>query len=160
MHCRPAGPFIRIVSGSNILVDPDSTEADHSDANWMIIEDMISTTYLRAKFGKKNGDGGWDSIYDPTHVLATDAGGSEKDVEQLVNSFKLFEEKDSSFDKQGFASQYAYERAWRTRCAFVWDRVTRRLLLFSTRIGQRRSGYGMIHSTCLVLPCIQAVIQD
>ena len=38
---QPSGPFAKVKSPFEILVDPNATEIDLSDANWLIEEDLI-----------------------------------------------------------------------------------------------------------------------
>ena len=120
----PAGPSLKIVSPFNMLVDPDSLEQDHSDANWMMKRDYIATSFLNAKYSViKSGER--RHVYKPTHVMKiavdNDAGQN--------NNFTLFTD-DQEFTKLGFASEEAYKNSQRTMVWFIWDKVLRRIYMF------------------------------
>lgn len=125
---RPAGPFVRICIHSMILVDPNSEEPDHADANWMMRADMIQTGFLAAKYGSKSGDE-YKSLYEPTHVLAAAEGTETEDL----NNFKMFNNNDEDGAKYGYPDKDAYDKAKYTKVWFVWDKVTRRVYMYNDK---------------------------
>jgi hypothetical protein len=127
---RPSGPFVRVVDFSSILVDPQSEESDHSDANWIMRSDFLQTQYLAARYGKKDGDAEntFKSIYEPTHVLLAADGEAGEDLK----NFKLFN-TDSDANKYGYKDKEAYDKAQYTKVWFVWDRVTRRVFMYNDK---------------------------
>lgn len=130
---RPSGPWCKFRHPRDVYVDPDSVEEDHSDARWIIICDYVSTEWLKAVYGKRNGE---DqnvsmSIYEPTHVL--DAGTQERDTGDAATYSELTLEDDDPFKRYGYRDEFAFKRGCRTRVAFVWDAITRRVLMYNTK---------------------------
>jgi hypothetical protein len=50
---QPSGPTLHIRMPHQVLVDPDHNDPWLSDANWLMIEDMMPTEYINAVFGKE-----------------------------------------------------------------------------------------------------------
>lgn len=136
---RPAGPWARFRRPQDVLIDPDALEDDHSDAGWLMIAEYISTAYLNARFAQRKGDK-LVSVYKPTHVLArgSASGGSEghNAAEMEIQNYTLFSTDDK---RSGGATDYGYtdddtfRKACRTKCWWVWDRTTRRVLLYTDK---------------------------
>lgn len=125
----PPGPCTRLRSTFSVYVDPTSTEPDHSDASWLTYYDFIPTAYLQAVYGEKK-DGQYVSVYEPTHVLR--AGGDLNNIEDEVNNFTLFTGKTEDNGKAyGYTNEAAYKAAQQTKVWYVWDKTTRRVLLFA-----------------------------
>lgn len=127
----PAGPFARTYRGDQVLIDPASTEDDHTDAQWIMCEVMFATKYLNARYRIKKPDGSYANPYKPSHVV--DAGGSStvENTQQQIDNFKLFDYNEDVPNKYGYADRDAYERAKRTKCWYVFDKVKRRFYLFA-----------------------------
>lgn len=123
-----AGPKIRVRHPASVIVDPNSEESDLSDAQYIIFDDYLRTSFLKAMYGKKNEKGEFLSIYEPTHVIA----GSHQSVsghDDEINNFTLLGD-DHDFQKYGYKNEWEYENAQRTRVWYVWDKTTRRVLMF------------------------------
>lgn len=130
---RPEGAWVKFRRPHEVLVDPDGTEDDLTDHNFILIADFLATDYLRAVFGTKRPDGQWDSIYQPTHVLKVN-GKSGSDVEEDVNNFTLIDDEEkNAATNYGFDDVSSYEKAQRTKVWWVWDKVTRRVMLFNDK---------------------------
>lgn len=120
---RPEGLFLRLLNPKDVLVDPEASDPHANDANWVMVRAYLPTEYVRAKFTEeKNGED--RSAYKPSHVLRL--GKSDQDD---LSSFKAI--KDSTeYGDNGYSDQYAYDKSCRTECWYVWDKVTRRVLLY------------------------------
>lgn len=126
----PAGPTISLRSPFRIYVDPTATEPDHSDAAWMIEEDHIQTDLLNALYGKPGEGDETVSVYEPTHVIS--ATSSNNSIQDEVNNFSLFSTSETvNAASFGYKSNAAYKKAQYTRVFYVWDKTTRRVLLFA-----------------------------
>ena len=127
---NPEGLFAKSRPAWEVLIDPETTEPDGSDAQWMMVPDYLPTEYLNARFGKKRDDGQVESLYKPTHILAVAADQSNDDQ---VNNFSLFTDKDSSeFSKHGYEDEESARRCDRTKVWYVWDKVTRRVYMYAS----------------------------
>lgn len=127
-----AGPKVRLRMPWTVLIDPNN-EDDLNEAQYIMFDDYLRTSYIQAMYGKKNDKGEWESIYEPTHILSdtksdTDIGGRDSEI----NNFTLLEgEKD--YQKYGYKTKEEYDNACRTRVWYVWDRTTRRVLMFNDK---------------------------
>jgi hypothetical protein len=115
-----------------VIVDANSIEDDFDDSNFMAVYISFSTAYLNAKYRKKDANGAWISEYKPTDVVAQpdDEGGTS--VQAEVDSFKLFDETKDNYKDYGYSDRMAYERAKRTKCCYIFDKVKRRFYLYAT----------------------------
>jgi hypothetical protein len=120
-----AGPFVKYRAPHSIVVDADATMPDFSDAKYIWIEDFYPTSYLNARYGSKDEDGIVKSLYEPTHVLLA----SDK-TESNMENFKLFE-TDAEAHSYGYNDTAALQRAHRTKCWRIWDKITRRIYLYA-----------------------------
>ena len=126
----PAGPTISLRSPFRIYVDPTASEPDHSDANWMIEEDHIQTDLLRALYGKPGEGDETVSVYEPTHVIS--ANNDSRTIQDEVANFSLFTPSETvNAASFGYKSNAAFKKAQYTRVFYVWDKTTRRVLLFA-----------------------------
>ena len=113
-----------------IIVDPASMEPGGGDAMWMMEWDYLPTSYLNAVYGTKHGKE-TRSTYSPTHVLDA-SKGAVQDVEEQVNTFSLFSSaEDATASSYGYDSQAAFEKAQHTKVWYIWDKATRRVLMFA-----------------------------
>jgi hypothetical protein len=67
----PSGPWVKVRRPDQVIVDPTATDLDLSGAcNWVMVEDLMFTSLLRAKYGRKRpGTDEWESIFSPTNVI-------------------------------------------------------------------------------------------
>lgn len=130
---RPSGPFTKLRRPHDVLIDPDSVEDDYSDARWVMIRDYISTAYLNAKFTTSKGNQK-QSVYKPTHVIKAGEGGSNghNSAEHEINNSSLFnlDENKHTASNYGYNDEASYRKAQRSCCWWVWDRITKRVLLY------------------------------
>lgn len=123
----PQGPTVAVIPSHDIIVDPDCSSPDKSDAMWIMKRMYIRTNYLNARYGVKDADTGQTkSVYEPTHVLV----GTEEDIENQVNNFKILSD-DARPQQYGYNNKDAMNEASRTMCWAVWDKATRRLELYA-----------------------------
>lgn len=125
----PSGPKVSIKSPFRIYVDPTSEEPDLSDANWVAEYDFLPTAYLRAVYGIKDGEQ-YKSAYEPTHIMRAGAnqdGSTEDDA-----TFTLFNKDETNGGRHyGYKTAAAYAAAQYTKVWYIWDKTTRRVLLYS-----------------------------
>jgi len=128
----PAGPFVKSIRGEDVTIDASSVEDDFSDAGFISVDIMFPTNYLNARFRKKDSNGNWVSEYKPTDVVDAIDGSESTSVQAEVDSFKLFDESKDNFKDYGYRDQRAYDRAKRTKCALIFDKIKRRFYLYAT----------------------------
>jgi len=127
----PAGPWAKFKGPHQVLVDPASEEMDASDAKWIMVSDFMPTQSLLARYATKDRDSKqWKSIFAPTHIMRMSSDG--EDSHEDIDAFSLFQSGKSAKD-HGFEDEESFEAAQLTLVWFVWDKVTRRLLLFSDK---------------------------
>lgn len=125
----PSGPWTNNVMPHRIFVDPTSTQPDGSDAKWMMEWDYLPTSYLNAVYGNMQGEE-VRSVYEPTHIMC--AGNEISGVEEQVNNFSLFKsEEESNASEYGYSNAVAYKAAQHTKVWYIWDKVTRRVLMYA-----------------------------
>lgn len=118
----PSGPWAKYRENKQVLVDPNSCDDDGSDANWMMIWDMIPTNALNAMYADKDKNGTFKSVYKPTHVMSSSESGTS-DIDDQVKNFRLFtNEDDKNKDRD--------ESCDVTKCWFIYDKTTRRIELY------------------------------
>lgn len=125
----PSGPWAKVFLPHRIVVDPLSVEPDGSDANWMMEYDYLPTSYINAVYGKRHGEE-TRSVYEPTHVLNATASETQS-IEDEVNNFSLFNSDDPDASANGYDNAHAYAAAKHTKVWYVWDKVTRRVLMYA-----------------------------
>jgi len=128
----PAGPWVKVRRPDQIIVDPTATDLDLSGpCNWVMIEDLMYTALLRAKFGrKKPGTDEWESVFSPTNVIKAGVSPDQGERGQTDN-FQLFSYSTSEHSKYGYADQASFLAAQMTKVVYVWDKVTRRVELYN-----------------------------
>jgi hypothetical protein len=132
---QPAGPFARYRRPECVHVDPNASEIDLSDANWIIIDDMLPTSYIQARFGQKNkDDASVQSLYKPTHTMKVGQSEEATDGSSPLD-YSMFEENSaiSTMKDAGYDDEESYRRSQYTSVSYVWDKVTRRLLMFNSK---------------------------
>lgn len=126
---NPAGPFVKTFNGDKVLVDPTSCEDDFSDANWMMVEVMLPTRYLLAKYAKKDEKTGqYNSVYKESYVI--NPGDNTGDPQDELTSFKLMKES-ASYKDAGYSDDAAYQKARMTKVWYCFDKVKRRFLMIA-----------------------------
>ncbi|NJL53770.1 hypothetical protein HC928_00595 [bacterium] len=125
----PSGPDVRWLHPKQVIVDPDSEQPDRSDAKWMGHYEFLCTEYLKATYATKDEDE-YKSIYQPTHILKI--GDAENNVEDEINNFSLLDDG-QDYRKYGFEDEESYNAAKRTKVWFIWDRTTRRLMMYNDK---------------------------
>jgi hypothetical protein len=124
----PGGPTATLRSAFRVYADPTCLEPDYSDANWMAEYDYIQTSLLRAVYGIKDGEQ-YKSAYEPTHVLKV---GTTPTDELDDATFTLFTKDATKGGRHyGYSNEKAYESAQYTKVWYIWDKTTRRVLLYS-----------------------------
>lgn len=129
---QPAGPWAVVRHPKDVIVDPDSTMPDHSDAKWLMIRDVLDTSFINAVYRKKDADGNYSSIYKPTHVLdakATTPNMAGHDEE--ITSFSILKDDAINPSDYGYDDENSFKRAQRTFVWKVWDRITRRMEMYA-----------------------------
>jgi hypothetical protein len=130
---QPSGPWAKIKSPFQIIVDPEAKEIDLSDARWVMEEDMLPTEYLLARYASKVGDE-YKSLFQPSHVIKMNVENDSGDIETNQENFSIFEESEKDTAKTfGFDDEHAFNKAKMTKVYFVWDKTTRRVLLFNSK---------------------------
>jgi hypothetical protein len=124
----PSGPWVRNNMPHRIVIDPTSVEPDGSDAKWMMEWDYLPTSYINAVYADRQGEE-WRSIYEPTHVMHKD--DTENAVEDAVNNFSLLNSNNMDAAAHGYSDHGAFKSAQHTKVWYVWDKVTRRVLMFA-----------------------------
>lgn len=126
---EPSGPTAKYRGPNRVLIDPNAEEVDLTDANWIMTWDFLPTEFLLARFAKKNKKSGQQtSIFEPTHVMKL---SKEKDsAHEEITNFQLFTE-DAKGETFGFEDEDAFRKAKYTKVWFVWDKVTRRVLMYN-----------------------------
>jgi hypothetical protein len=129
---QPSGPFAKFRGPMDIFIDPNAKEIDLTDANWVIEEDILPTTFILAKYANKSGNE-YKSIYKSTHVMKVSIGGSEDEDDKSADNFSLFDDGKDTAKTFGFDNEIAFERAKMTKVYYVWDKVTRRVLMYNAK---------------------------
>ena len=131
---QPSGPFAKVKSPFEIHVDPSAKEIDLSDANWLIEEDILPTEFILAKYAKRKGKSNeFRSIYAPTHIMKVSLGEQNDDDNNSADNFSIFEEGKDTAKSFGFNDEVAFEKAKMTKVFKVYDKVTRRVLMFNSK---------------------------
>lgn len=125
---QPAGPWVKFRRPHDVLVDPDAIEEDGSDANWMMVADFLATEFINAVYAERDKTGRLVSAYNPTHVLKSE--GADTSVDEQVNNFSLIPDS-ADWKRMGFEDDESFRRAQRTKVWWIWDKVTRRVFLYS-----------------------------
>lgn len=130
---QPSGPWAVFRNPKDVIVDPDASLIDGTDAKWSMVRDVFETSFINAVYRKKDPDTGkWQSLYKPTHVLkaSPDASTNMAGHDEEITNFQLIKDNDD-WKQFGFDNEDAYRRAGRTFVWKVWDRITRRVYLFA-----------------------------
>ena len=128
----PSGPWVKVRRPDQVIVDPTATDLDLSgQCNWIMIEDLMYTSLLRAKYGRKKPDSDeWESIFSPSNVIKAGVSPDQGERGQTDN-FQLFSYSSSEYAKYGYSDQKSFLAAQMTKVVYVWDKVTRRVELYN-----------------------------
>jgi hypothetical protein len=128
----PSGPWVKVRRPDQVIVDPTATDLDLSgQCNWIMIEDLMYTSLIRAKYGRKKPDSDeWESVFSPTNVIKAGVSPDQGERGQTDN-FQLFSYSSSEYSKYGYTDQRSFLAAQMTKVCYVWDKVTRRVELYN-----------------------------
>ncbi len=131
---RSSGPFVKARNPKQIIKDPNAEEPDGSDGNFMMVSDYLDTAYIQAVYASydpdaQDGKGEYKSIYKSSHVIRLN---NERSVDDEVNSFTLIDNA-ATHKNFGYDDEESYRKAQKTKVWYVWDKVTRRVLLFNDK---------------------------
>jgi len=126
-----SGPYIKVVQPNMVIRDPNVQEGDLSGDTYLIVGEFIRTNYLRAVYATKGDNGEYHSIYEPTHVLPNNNRNISGHDDE-INHFSLLS-GEADFNKYGYKSQEDFDSACRTLVWKVWDKTTRRVLMFNDK---------------------------
>jgi len=130
---QPAGPFATVKTPFEIMVDPNAKEIDLSDANWVIETDILPTSFILARYAERKGKtDDFHSIYSPTHVMKATLDGDESE-NTTEDTFSIYDSNNDTAKSFGFDDEEAFEKAKMTKVYKVWDKVTRRMLMFNSK---------------------------
>ena len=128
---QPAGPFAKYRSPFDVIVDPNAKEIDLSDAKWVMIRDYMPTEFIKARYGKTK-DGETKSVFEPTHIMKLGTGTDGSNENDDESNFSIFKD-DSQATSFGFTDQESFDKAKVTEVWMIWDKVTRRVLMFNAK---------------------------
>lgn len=132
---RPSGPWAKFRRPHDVLRDPAGTLSDLSDHNWIMVADYVPTNFLKAMYYEKKDPADpnteYESIFAPTHILkGSDGNSAGHDLSEEVNTFSLLPDGDTEHKAYGFDDEDSFKKAQYTKVWYVWDKVTRRCMLF------------------------------
>lgn len=127
-----AGPSVRVRMPGDVVIDPNSEESDLSDTQYLFVCDYLRTTFIRAMYGEKDENGEWKSIYEPTHLLTPSSGTDIAGHDDEINHFTILGQ-DQDYTKYGYKTEDEYNNSCRTKVWYLWDKVTRRVLMFNDK---------------------------
>lgn len=120
---RPSGPFVALRKPWQVLTDASCEEDDASDASWLMYYDFLPTNYIQAVYGKKDANGNYKSIYQPTHTIT--ASGDVGSLDDQVNNFKAIKDKLTDDRDVELQSLSEVTKVW-----MVEDKTTRRIYMY------------------------------
>lgn len=129
---QPSGFSLANVAPHNLIVDPYAEQPDGLDGNWMIEKTFLNTAYMNEAFTedtKEDSEQAGQKVlrYKPTHIAQfNDAQGSRDDGLGMV-----FAALGADTDPNEPNDRAAYIATYYTECYYVWDKATRRLMLFA-----------------------------
>jgi hypothetical protein len=131
---EPSGATMKNVLPQNLLVDPFAEQPDGLDGNWMIERCYLSTAMLIASYTTEDPEASEQDnamrrlIYKPTHkaVLSGDVGRRDDGLGLVMQVFENSEMPTSNT----LDERQAFVEMMYTECFYVWDKYTRRVMLF------------------------------
>lgn len=125
----PSGPYVKFKDMRDVFANPNTVQGDFMDTDYFLVRDQIPTEQLRAMYGKKNENGEWMSIFQPTAVLKVgQRAGQEADL-ATSNIFN----QGTSFRDYGYKDEESFRYAQMTTVWYCWDMATRRVMLFNDK---------------------------
>jgi len=128
------GPWATVMLPHRIVTDPANLDPDPAAGNWIMEADYLPTSYLEAVYGERDeASGEIRSVYKPTHVLSTEHN-DENSLDDTVNNFVAIKEADTdsmTAKQNGYDNPTAFKYGSYTKVWYVWDKITRRILMFS-----------------------------
>jgi len=116
------GMLLSNVLPHRVIVDPDCTHIDLSDAKWLAEECFLDRDYVDQKFYKKTGDKEWVMRSNEKHKKpeSSNAGDSVEDtiIAKVMN--------DQTDERRKYVNKN------KVRCWYVYDKITRRIYLFNS----------------------------
>lgn len=130
---QPSGPALYNILPHKLIVDPFAEDNDAMDSGWMIEEIMMNTAFLNAKYtqpSKDKEEQGRMLKYKPTHKAVFSEGATQGKREDGLGL--VLSAMDTGEDVMSFTSEErrAYLEMAYTKCYLIWDKTTRRVMLF------------------------------
>lgn len=121
-----SGPYIKHIRPCDLYIDPNAQDQDGSDADWIMEREYLPTEYLKAKFGMDSSKEVVESVYKPGKVLPINTKGLDNEENALT-----LDDTGTNFENYGYDNAESFKKSCLTECFWVWDRIKRRVLLFS-----------------------------
>lgn len=125
------GPKLSTVLPQDLIPDPNASEPDGSDGNWVAEHCWFNTEFLRAQYTEKDEVDGKQtvSIANPTHMISlTSEKGTKMDgLSLLLDAIDSVPSEPTSHLEE---EQRGYKLRYMTECYLLWDKTTRRVYLF------------------------------
>jgi hypothetical protein len=135
---KPSGPSLSNVLPHNLIIDPYAEMQDGTDAEWQAERVFLPTAMLTQRFTKPDPESTSDKgdldpgsrvlVYKPTHKAAFDTAQGQRDdglgfVQQAMDAgVQSIHHTDDE--------RTAYMNMFSTECYLIWDKATRRIMLF------------------------------
>lgn len=139
---KPSGPSLGNVLPHNLIIDPYAEMQDGTDAEWQAERVFLPTAMLTQRFTKPDPDspsgndekdpnlvaGSRVLVYKPTHKASFDSSQGSRDdglgfVQQAIDA-GVQSTHHTDDERTAYMSMYT------TECFLVWDKATRRVMLF------------------------------
>lgn len=117
---RKKGMFLGNPLPQKLIVDPDCTMADLSDANWVAEEVELDRDYINQNFYEKVGEE-YKLRSHPEYTKQVSQGDGESVQQQVIDTVM----NDKSDERRRVIDKN------KVRCYYIWDKVTRRIYLWS-----------------------------
>ena len=122
-----SGPYLKHVRPCDLFIDPNAQDQDGSDADWIMEREYLPTEFLKARFGMDTSKEVVESVYKPGKVLPVNTKGIDGNEEDALT----LDDKDIDYSHYGYDNAESFKRSCLTECFWVWDKIKRRILLFS-----------------------------
>lgn len=130
---EPSGFKVTNPLPQHLLIDPYAEAEDGLDANWMMEATFLPTEFLNAAFTEVDDDSDDPKerhlIYKPTHKasFSNPSGDSENEIGPIITPIDEDENRPTSHTDD---ERLSYLFTYMTEVVYVWDKTTRRILLF------------------------------
>ena len=115
--------YIQHILPTDLFIDPTAQEQDGSDAKWIMERTLLPTEWLKAKYGFDVNDE-IHSVYKNDQVLKLSETNTDEDMTSI--------DSDNFDDKFGYDTIENYRKSQLSECYWVWDKVKRRVYLYSS----------------------------